>query len=57
MENGNPTTATKDEKKITYIERNGRVFPIIEHFSDSQTYLDIIKNAMRREAECDATSM
>jgi len=57
LENGNPTTATKDEKKITYIERNGRVFPIIEHFSDSQTYLDIIKNAMRREAECDATSM
>ena len=38
-----------EDKAITYIERNGRTFMIIEHFSGSQTYTDIVKNALRRE--------
>ena len=44
-----PTKETKN--KIVYIERNGRIFTIIEHFSGKQTYADIVKNALRREAE------
>jgi len=39
-------TITKDEfeQTITTIERNGKTFMFIEHFSDEQTYEDIIKN-------------
>ena len=57
MENGNPTTATKDDKNITYIEHNGRTFAIVEHFTGTSTYLDIVKNALRREAELDAKAI
>lgn len=42
---------TEDKKNITYLERNGKTFMIIEHYSGEQTYVDIIKNAMRREFE------
>ena len=42
-----------DKDKISYIERNGKTFMIIEHFSEGQTYTDIIKNALRREFESD----
>ena len=45
------TTKNNDKKKIIYLERNGRIFPIIEHFSEEKTYTDIIKNAVRRELE------
>jgi hypothetical protein len=56
LENGIPTTATKDDKNITYIEKNGRTFVIAEHFTGTNTYLDIVKNALRREAELDSKS-
>lgn len=44
-------TEKADNANISYIERNGRTFMIIEHFSDDQSYMDIVKNALRREAE------
>lgn|GEM_PF-5791334 len=43
---------SSDEKNITYIERNGKTFTIIEHFTGTLSYLDIVKNALRREMEC-----
>jgi hypothetical protein len=46
-------TKAKDENTITHLERNGKSFLIIEHFSEGQTYTDIVKNALRREFESD----
>ena len=43
-------TKTEDDQ-ITYLACNGKTFMIIEHFSGDQTYADIVKNALRREAE------
>jgi len=57
LESGNTTTATKDDKNITYIERNGKTFVIVEHFTGTNTYLDIVKNALRREAELDSKAI
>lgn len=41
----------KDGNNITHLVRNGKAFTIIEHFLEGQTYMDIIKNALRREYE------
>lgn len=43
--------AKAKDDNITYVERNGKTFMIINHFSSGQTYTDIIKNALRREVE------
>lgn len=47
------TAKAENENTITYIERNGRSFMIIDHFSEDQTYTDIVKNALRRELKND----
>ena len=44
---------TEDEGNIVFLERGGRTFKIINHYTDGQTYTDIIKNALRRELETD----
>jgi hypothetical protein len=41
------------ENPVITLERNGRSFPIIEHFSEEKTFTDIVKNALRREFEAD----
>jgi len=38
-------------KPITYVERSGKTFAIIEHYTGTQSFTDIIKNALRREVE------
>ena len=43
--------AVGDGGNITYLERGGKTFMIIEHFSGDQTFADIVKNAVRREFE------
>ena len=45
------TTKTEEKPTITYVERNGKTFEIIEHFSEKRTFTDIIKNALQREFE------
>jgi sarcosine oxidase delta subunit len=45
----NHTAEKRGEPNVTHIEYNGRAFEIIEHFSGEQTFLDIVKNALRRE--------
>jgi uncharacterized membrane protein YvbJ len=42
---------TATEKPIITIERNGRTFLFIDHYSPGQTYADIVKSALRREFE------
>lgn len=53
VESKTETNKTEVDNRITYLERNGRTFAIISHFSDGQTYSDIVKNALRRESEHD----
>lgn len=51
MDEAKEELAKAEDDNITYIERNGKTFMIIEHFSNGNTYTDIIKNALRREFE------
>ena len=40
---------TKDRTNTIYIKSGGTTFEIIELFNCEQTYLDIVKSAIRRE--------
>jgi len=41
------------QKPIITIERNGRTFQFIDHYTPGQTFTDIVKNALRRESDSD----
>ena len=43
--------STNENENITYIERNGKTFEIVNHFNGTSTYLDIVENALRRELD------
>ena len=47
------TTKTEEKTNITYVERNGKTFEIIEYFSEKRTFTDIIKKPLQREYESD----
>jgi len=47
-ENKNAVITAEEENVIT-VKTRGTTFTIVEHFSNEQTYLDIVKNAIRRE--------
>jgi hypothetical protein len=44
---------TDPDKRIITIERNGRTFQFIDHYTPGQTFTDIVKNALRRESDDD----
>jgi len=44
---------TANKKPIITIERNGRTFQFVDHYSPGQTFTDIVKNALRRESDSD----
>ena len=48
-----PTGKTTAEKPIITIERNGRIFQFIDHYTPGQTFTDIVENALRRESDSD----
>ena len=51
-ETTNGTTLTEDKNTNTrYLKSGNTTVKVTEHFSGEQTYLDIIKAALRRELE------
>ena len=40
-----------DKPGSVFVNSGGTTFEIIEHYRCEQTYLDIVKNAIRRECE------
>ena len=51
LETEQTSAAETAEKPVITIERNGRTFLYIDHYSPGQTYTDIVKKALRREFE------
>ena len=47
------TAKDKEKPKEIMLERDGKTYIIVEYFVGDKTYIDIVKNALRREFERD----